>query len=76
MESKNWWVTQIWNHEHHGGCPLSYGGNFFREWISELSGGNPLRALLGILLILAVIVLAITKVLIDPGSRPKPGKIS
>jgi len=75
MES-NRWVSQLRNPSRQGGRPLSYGGNFFREWISELSGGNPLRALLGILLIIAVIVLAITKVLIDPGSRPKPGKIS
>jgi hypothetical protein len=44
---------------------------FLTEWLSELSEGKPLRAVLGVLLIAVVLVLALFKALFDPSLRAR-----
>jgi hypothetical protein len=48
---------------------MSGSRRFLMEWLSELSEGKPLRAVLGILLIGGVLLLAVIAALLDPGLR-------
>ncbi len=52
------------------------GGRFLLGWLSRLSEGKPLRAFLGIFLIVAVLVLVLIMALFDPGLRRRSKNMS